>query len=1382
MPATALVSAETSAEAGILLSLLGAASNGNDISHMVPEVLKAMINKPASIPHVRKLAYEVCRHAILTESDYRKLWESVAGDVSGSDPEVMAAALRFIACLPTSQLADRFVIGQLSELLKPCLAAEAAIVRAAAIQTLSHVLLLHEVQHAAASSVGLANTYEGLWDEVTDSLLDERPFVVGQAAAAAAQLLAFGIDGGANSFSGVHIIASAAVNGPAVSGDGSSMIGFMMSRFANRAALRLSTALGPVLDMCSRVPAPGQVAVCDMLLALTRRVLMNTVRAAAAGEAAPPMPAGVPVPNLASLVTSVASYLANQLHSGDAAACTEASGAVLELAADLAAAGPAAGGAAAGLPQCLTLGAVDALLQLQDRELMEAGLGDICEVLSDALPALLPEGRANVLRKLWPLAGRIDDVSRRARVFSVAWKTAVASEMAYRTGSVMQPGSSTTVSLTAPLAASAVSASSDPLGLLTSHTVPSAAPSTGAGGGAKPDQTAGVVTSVPSSCGVAALLREPFVAAIVSGKAPAVEERVSFSARQASFSASAPSGSSLLNSVTNRTAPSPPLPLSRVESVRSVASGTTSDGGKGVKSDKEKKSGVFGSRFFRKNKGRGEPDGDPGSVSSASAPAHEEAAAAVKQVEETAAAAATQQAAAAPPSPRSPIGSNGALSAGPFSATSAGDVAAAILARAALSYATLRHELLQCLLQQLAHHPAAAVAAELCAEHVAAARHDRNPPTHTSNTSASAASLARRLGDTVQWVAMTSEVLSDTSSCVAWEPYVMPAITANPRAPQATYVPVDFNNLTADLWLGLLQAAMQAARSAEAFLGRMVAEAVDATAATAGGAQTREFTGLGYGTPYGLTAAGPEATQLRPELTAEAHYRALLSYLKDRVDVLQKLLTMHLSSWSVLSASVRPRVAWVAAHCLPLQGHWDDRWELLLGCLDSLLLRGTDVLSSSKRHDLLGSALAGGLYKAGRQAWTDPSKPFLFDIASASALCEAPEYEALGLLVALTALQQLAALLVNAVADAVPHGHAGAVHGQAAAVAKRLEAVLRHFIGTEVAASPHVRDWCKRILRYLATIMTYTPPVNLPPLVAALGVIAKQEHQAGGAAAPDDDDDSSDASSVYQPVEGQPELPPALAAAAAAAVAAAAAASTHAHDEATANERAGNGEAAQADGVAIVDEAAKQRAARSYLVHSAAAALPMWGYPFAPLSAVALHNSKRERRHRALSKHLADAAAVAEAPRPTLAAALRPLQTLEDEATTAAAPPASGPVLSSRSQYRLDSEAFWSALPHTRSPWQELTGPADPLLLQGCYVLSGPTRGDAATITVLLSAVNRLPVELSDVEVALKISGPLLTNTRRPAIWELPRLAAQDRAVESFTVRKTGAVSVEQLA
>ncbi len=75
----------------------------------------------------------------------------------------------------------------------------------------------------------------------------------------------------------------------------------------------------------------------------------------------------------------------------------------------------------------------------------------------------------------------------------------------------------------------------------------------------------------------------------------------------------------------------------------------------------------------------------------------------------------------------------------------------------------------------------------------------------------------------------------------------------------------------------------------------------------------------------------------------------------------------------------------------------------------------------------------------------------MFDIASASALCEAPEYEVMGLLVALAALQHLAALLINAIADAVPHGAAGAAHGQAAAVAKRMEAVMRHFIGTELA-------------------------------------------------------------------------------------------------------------------------------------------------------------------------------------------------------------------------------------------------------------------------------------------------------------------------------------------
>lgn len=141
-------------------------------------------------------------------------------------------------------------------------------------------------------------------------------------------------------------------------------------------------------------------------------------------------------------------------------------------------------------------------------------------------------------------------------------------------------------------------------------------------------------------------------------------------------------------------------------------------------------------------------------------------------------------------------------------------------------------------------------------------------------------------------------------------------------------------------------------------------------------------------------------------------------------------------------------------------------------------------------------------------------------------------------------------------------------------------------------------------------------------------------------------------------------------------------------------------------------------------VHSASAAVPMWGYPFTSLSAVSLYNSKRARRHRALTQHLATATAAVESPRSVLVAALRPLHPPEDNAS--ATSPAAGPALSCRSQFRLDSEAFWSALPSSHSPWQELTGSADPLLLRGCYMRPDPTQSRSrASITVMLSAVNR---------------------------------------------------------
>lgn len=148
-------------------------------------------------------------------------------------------------------------------------------------------------------------------------------------------------------------------------------------------------------------------------------------------------------------------------------------------------------------------------------------------------------------------------------------------------------------------------------------------------------------------------------------------------------------------------------------------------------------------------------------------------------------------------------------------------------------------------------------------------------------------------------------------------------------------------------------------------------------------------------------------------------------------------------------------------------------------------------------------------------------------------------------------------------------------------------------------------------------------------------------------------------------------------------------------------------------------------------MHSAAAAVPMWGYPFASLSSTCLQNSRRARRHRTFQQLLAAGASRAGAPNSVLAAALAPPKgpgeagsaTEGLEHADGDGPPGLGPVLSSRTAYRLDQEALWEQLPSTHSPWRELTGPADPVLLRGCYVRQDPA--NPAVITVMFSAINQ---------------------------------------------------------
>ncbi len=142
--------------------------------------------------------------------------------------------------------------------------------------------------------------------------------------------------------------------------------------------------------------------------------------------------------------------------------------------------------------------------------------------------SLQPTARIAVLRQLWPLVSRITDVSRRVAIFTTTWHALVAAEMEVRTAGVAPPP---TLSTNNPFpAASGVAATGadDPLGLLAALSVPPTGPSGVAA-------SAGVLTAVPSTTSIVALLGDPYLEVLMTGKAPVGDPAGAFAAAQGAF-------------------------------------------------------------------------------------------------------------------------------------------------------------------------------------------------------------------------------------------------------------------------------------------------------------------------------------------------------------------------------------------------------------------------------------------------------------------------------------------------------------------------------------------------------------------------------------------------------------------------------------------------------------------------------------------------------------------------------------------------------------------------------------------------------------------------------------------------------------------------------
>lgn len=290
------------------------------------------------------------------------------------------------------------------------------------------------------------------------------------------------------------------------------------------------------------------------------------------------------------------------------------------------------------------------------------------------------------------------------------------------------------------------------------------------------------------------------------------------------------------------------------------------------------------------------------------------------------------------------------------------------------------------------------------------------------------------------------------------------------------------------------------------------------------------------------------------------------------------------------------------------------------------------------------------------------------------------------------------------------------------------------------AGSPRIKEWTKRIFRMLATIPTYIHPAARAQEEAEAAAAAEAAAQAAANAAANgggndsDSDASSDSGyadtgvnlplvslppSLYQLQGGRPAgAPPAPQMqqpvqqpvqqpmqAFGGADGGDGANGGRQTSESGATPKAGGGNDFKSRAVAA------EPTPPPYLVKSGSVEA-LWGYPFgAPRSSI-LFTAKRAKRHRALLSHVANALAKvnSRAASPTARAHAGSSMPLE-----------AGPALCAGSMYQLDSPVFWSSLPGHPARWEELSGPGDPVLLQGSYQLAA----DGDTLQVKLQVVNR---------------------------------------------------------
>ncbi|EFJ13335.1 hypothetical protein SELMODRAFT_122869 [Selaginella moellendorffii] len=156
-------------QAQALLQALQLAASGTDISSLSRAACEEIIASPASAV-CKKLAFDLVRTTRLTADQWETVCSGIKSDFDFPDPDVTAAAVSFLAAIPTWRL-GKFITDSSKE-ISNCIGSDSENLRHASIETLGCLLARDDIVTLCESSGPVLDRVSTWWSQIGLKMLD----------------------------------------------------------------------------------------------------------------------------------------------------------------------------------------------------------------------------------------------------------------------------------------------------------------------------------------------------------------------------------------------------------------------------------------------------------------------------------------------------------------------------------------------------------------------------------------------------------------------------------------------------------------------------------------------------------------------------------------------------------------------------------------------------------------------------------------------------------------------------------------------------------------------------------------------------------------------------------------------------------------------------------------------------------------------------------------------------------------------------------------------------------------------------------------------------------------------------------------------------------